>query len=57
MIIAVVGSLIFLGIFSAGFSTVHHQETALISCNSESNTSEVNVMNFTCFDQKTTETK
>lgn len=57
MIIAVVGSLIILGIFSEGFNTAHHQEMALKACSSQSNMQEVNSMNFTCFDQQTTETK
>jgi hypothetical protein len=57
MIIAVVGSLIILGIFSEGFNTAHHQEMALKACGNQSNIQEVNSMNFTCFDQQKTETK
>ncbi len=57
MIIAVVGSLIILGIFSEGFNTAHHQEMALKSCGSQSNIQEVNSMNFTCFDQQKIEMK
>jgi len=55
MIIAVVGSLIILGIFSEGFNTAHHQEMALKACGNQSNIQDVNSMNFTCYDQKTTE--
>ena len=48
MIIAVVGSLIFLGLFAAGFNTAHHQEVALESCGSKANIQEVNSVNFSC---------
>jgi hypothetical protein len=48
MIIAVVGSLIFLGLFAAGFNTAHHQEMALKSCGSKANVQEVNSVNFSC---------
>jgi len=55
MIIAVVGSLIFLGIFSAGFSSADHQAMAQKACSS--NVQDVNTISFTCFDQQTTEKK
>lgn len=55
MIIAVVGSLIFLGIFSAGFSSADHQAMAQKACSS--NVQDVNTISFTCFDQQTAEKK
>jgi hypothetical protein len=55
MIIALVGSLIVLGIFSAGFSPVH-QEVVLKTCSNESKISDVNAIDFTCFNQQTTTT-
>jgi hypothetical protein len=54
MIIAVLGSLIFLGIFSAGFNTAQHQETTAESCTSSTNIQEVSLVNFTCLTAKNT---
>lgn len=55
MIIAVVGSLIFLGLFAAGFNTANHQEMALKACGSEANIQNVSSVNFTCFTNSNTQ--
>ncbi len=52
MIIAVVGTLIFLAIFSA---TAQHQEISLKSCTSQNNTQEVNTANFSCLSTKSSQ--
>jgi len=52
MIIAVLGSLIFLGLFAAGFNTAHHQEMASKACGSKADIQEVS---FTCLASKNTQ--
>jgi hypothetical protein len=48
MIFAVVGSLIFLGIFSLGLDTPHNQEIASNSCASKTNNQRVSLIKMTC---------
>jgi hypothetical protein len=55
MIIAVVGSLIFLGLFAAGFNEAHHQEMALKTCGSMSSIQEVSSVSFSCSITKNTQ--
>jgi hypothetical protein len=43
MVFAVVGSLIFLGLFSAGFSTAQSQEMTSKRCESNTNTQEISL--------------
>lgn len=55
MIIAVIGSLIFLGLFSAGFNSAHHQEMASKACGSKADTQEVSLVSFTCLASNNTQ--
>ncbi|NQZ89932.1 MAG: hypothetical protein HRT54_20370 [Colwellia sp.] len=48
MIFAVVGSLIFLGLFSAGFSSAQNQEMPSMVCESKTNTQEISLISLTC---------
>lgn len=48
MIFAVVGTLFFLGLFSAGFNNADHQGTASKTCQSEANTQEISLIDFNC---------
>jgi hypothetical protein len=48
MIFAVVGSLIFLGIFSLGLDTTHNEEIASNSCESKTNNQKVSLIKMTC---------
>jgi hypothetical protein len=48
MIFAVVGSLIFLGLFSAGFSTAQSQEITSTGCETKTNTQEISLVSLTC---------
>jgi hypothetical protein len=48
----VLGSLIFLGLFSAGFSTAQNQEMTSIACESSTNTQKINLINLTCLTAK-----
>jgi len=52
MIIAVLGSLFFLGLFAVGFNTTHHQEMATKTCESSS---EIQEVSFTCLASKNTQ--
>lgn len=53
MIIAVIGTLIFLGIFSA---TANHQGIALEVCSNEMSTQENQQINFTCLSNTSIQT-
>jgi hypothetical protein len=55
MIFAGVGSLIFLGLFSAGFSTAQNQEITIIGCESNTNMQEVSLINLTSLTAKNTQ--
>ncbi len=55
MIFAVVGSLIFLGLFSAGFSTAQNQEMASRVCESSTNTQEISLISLTCITTSNTQ--
>ena len=52
MIISVLGTLIFLGIFSV---TAHHQGISLKTCASISHTQNTNSVNFTCLTTSNTQ--
>jgi hypothetical protein len=55
MIFAVVGSLIFLGLFSAGFSTAQNQDMSSNGCESKSNKQKVNLINLKPLTTKNTQ--
>ncbi|MFT5294817.1 MAG: hypothetical protein ACI9YH_000827 [Colwellia sp.] len=55
MIFAVVGSLIFLGLFSAGFSTAQSQEMTSKRCESNISTQEASLINLTCLTARNTQ--
>lgn len=55
MIFAVVGSLIFLGLFSAGFSNAQNQEMTSSGCESNISTQEASVISLTCVTARNTQ--
>lgn len=55
MIFAGVGSLIFLGLFSAGFSTAQNQEITSNVCEINAKKQEVNLINLTSLTAKNTQ--
>jgi hypothetical protein len=55
MIFAVVGSLIFLGLFSAGFSTAQNQDMSSNGCESKINKQKVNLINLKPLTTKNTQ--
>ena len=56
MIFAVVGSLIFIGIFSVGLNTPNNQEMASKSCKSKTNNQNISLVNMSCLTAKNTQT-
>ena len=55
MIFAVVGSLIFLGLFSTGFSTAQNQDMSSNGCESKINKQKVNLINLKPLTTKNTQ--
>lgn len=48
MVFALLGALIFLGIFAEDFNEARHQEMALKACGSKANIQAVSSVNFSC---------
>jgi hypothetical protein len=48
MIVAVLGSLIFLGLFAVGFNSAQHQEITLKNCEGMASIQEISSVSFTC---------
>mgnify|MGYP000338327426 CR=1 FL=1 len=57
MILALLGPLIFLGIFSEGFNTEHHQEMAIKANSSKSYNQVVKPVNVTHLTSKNTQSE